>query len=262
LDRAGSGHHVAVRRGLAVFLVAMIALAGCGSSRSSAPVQPGKQVGLAYANGQQLDLTIPAGPAPHPAIVLVHGGGFSGGDRTELASYADAFGKLGYVVAAIDYRLSSGNWFPAKQLTDPTLVAAANKARDDATAAVNWMRDHASRYGVDEHRIAAVGYSAGGITAIELVAHDAPVDAGVAISGAGIDLTSFSRADAPLLLLHGTADPIIPETLADRTCAAANMSGASCKLQTFPGAAHDLVNQTGMLVPIINSFLQSLPARK
>lgn len=83
-----------------------------------------------------------------PAIVVVHGGGWTQGDRTRFQVLAQALAARGYVTAAIEYRLAGEAKFPA--------------AIHDCSAAVRWLRSHAKEYGIDPDRIAAVGGSAGG----------------------------------------------------------------------------------------------------
>jgi len=106
-----------------------------------------------------LDLYLPANqeqPAPLPAIVHFHGGGWRVGGRSSLGPQVDALGlspierlvEAGFVVASADYRLSSVAHFPAQLL--------------DAKAAVRWLRANAATYSVDSDRIYAWGDSAGG----------------------------------------------------------------------------------------------------
>lgn len=98
----------------------------------------------------KLDLYVPAGdaPAPRPAIVFVHGGGWRAGVRANFAPMAIRMAERGYVTATISYRLSPEALYPAAVM--------------DAKAAVRWVRAHATDYGIDPHRIAIAGGSAGG----------------------------------------------------------------------------------------------------
>jgi acetyl esterase/lipase len=96
--------------------------------------------------------------APRPAVIYIHGGGFAGGTSRMAAPLWGSLDKLaahiaaqGYVVASINYRLSSEAKFPAQL--------------QDAKAAVRWLRANAQRYGVDPKRIAVWGESVGGSVA-------------------------------------------------------------------------------------------------
>lgn len=97
----------------------------------------------------QLDLYLPArAPQPRlPAVVLVHGGGWNAGYRSEFAPMALRLAQRGYAAATISYRLTGEARYPA--------------AVDDTRAAVRWVRRHAARYGIDPERIALAGGSAG-----------------------------------------------------------------------------------------------------
>jgi acetyl esterase/lipase len=99
----------------------------------------------------RLDIYQPKSPGTllRPGIILIHGGSWEEGDKTELATMARFLAGKGYVAFSIDYRLHSGkkNRWPAQL--------------DDAQHAVRWIRAHAADYNVDPNRIGAWGYSAG-----------------------------------------------------------------------------------------------------
>jgi acetyl esterase/lipase len=188
------------------------------------------QQGITYATGEVrqpapgekallLDLyrpSIAGAPALRPGVVIVHGGGFSGGSKTSepVADLARRLAELGYVAVSIEYRLM-GDDPPTEDLAtnpdDPQRVAAA-AARVDAALAVRWLRDHAADYGVDPDRIGIAGYSAGAVTAIGVaywepgVMH-ADVRAVFALSGGlpGSE-TRIEAGEPPLLLVHGGDD--------------------------------------------------------
>lgn len=93
-----------------------------------------------------------AGPAM-PLIIWVHGGGWSRGDARTSGAYKDwpavlaSLAARGYVVAAIDYRLSSEAPFPA--------------ALQDVKAAIRFLRSNAGQYRIDPKRVYVWGGSAG-----------------------------------------------------------------------------------------------------
>jgi acetyl esterase/lipase len=99
----------------------------------------------------QLDLYLPASVQAGtytPVVVLVHGGGWRSGFRSEFAPMAIRLAQRGYAAATISYRLSGEALYPA--------------AVQDARAAVRWVRTHAGQYHLDPQRIALAGGSAGG----------------------------------------------------------------------------------------------------
>jgi acetyl esterase/lipase len=237
----------------AVVVLAVVALVGGGCSGGPDPAQPAVERAVTYAPGLALDVYRPVrGKAPLPVVVLVHGGGFVSGGRADMQPLAEAMAERGYVAVSIDYRLTTGSWFPAERLDDPALAVAAADARTDAQAAVAWVRANAADLRVDAEHVAIVGWSAGGITAIEVASHATPgVSAAVSISGAGVDLAALAQPHPPLLLLHGDADTVIPASLADGTCAVAAASG-TCAVQHFEGVGHDLPSshQTEVVVAL------------
>lgn len=187
-----------------------------------------------------LDLYQPEGDeqARRPAIVWVHGGGFSGGTRAGEADNAVSFAKRGYVTVSISYRLRSSD-----------IGQAIADAQHDAQAAVRWLRRNAAELRVDPDRIAIGGTSAGAITALMVGNHAedpgasgnpgfrSDVQATVSISGFG---GHYSPGDAPAILFHGTADNVLPYPLAVGTCDEIRRVGNVCELHTYEGAGHGL----------------------
>ena len=103
-----------------------------------------------------LDLYLPAGAGPWPAVVFIHGGGWGVGTRASVSPPLDdwspsAFERIaraGLAVATVDYRLTGEAIFPAQL--------------HDVKAAVRWLRSQADALGIDAERLVAWGASAGG----------------------------------------------------------------------------------------------------
>jgi acetyl esterase/lipase len=96
----------------------------------------------------KLDLCQPAAPcAPAPCLVVVHGGSWAGGDSRQIPGLNRYLAARGYVVAAINYRLSPAHRFPS--------------ACDDVLAAIGFLRDRAPELGIDPRRFVLLGRSAG-----------------------------------------------------------------------------------------------------
>ena len=177
-----------------------------------------------------------------PAIVWVHGGSFCCGTKTspEIVDEASTFAKAGYVNVSIDYRLEPGGCSASAPTS--TCLAAMNEAKLDAETAVTWLRSHAGTYGVDPDRIAIGGSSAGAITALHVgyATSETPaagVRAALSLSGANL-LSTITPGDAPALLFHGTADPLVPYQWALNTVNAARDANDVAFLETWDGAGH------------------------
>jgi len=81
-------------------------------------------------------------------VLLLHGGGWSQGDRTQLRGYGVLLGRRGYTCVASEYRLTGEALWPAQI--------------EDVKCAVRYMRANAAELGIDPDRLAVSGNSAGG----------------------------------------------------------------------------------------------------
>ena len=203
-----------------------------------------------YAPNLKLDIYRPPnqGTSLRPAVILIHGGGWTSFDKSTMHGMGEFLARSGYVAFAVDYRLfhAAENRWPAQL--------------DDVQRAVRWVRGNSAKYGVTPDRIGAFGHSAGAQLACLLGMEDtrdnsdpnlarfsSRVQAVVDVSGP-VDftrdrdpegdafLTAFVGADfnqnadawrnaspvfhvdkksAPFLIVHGTADESVPVAQAD-----------------------------------------------
>ena len=107
---------------------------------------------------QVADLWLPAGPGPHPIVLMVHGGCWQTGiaDRSIMNWIAEDLRRRGIAVWNIDYRGVDrpGGGYPG--------------TFQDAAAAADALRANAARHHLDLSRLVAVGHSAGGHLALWL----------------------------------------------------------------------------------------------
>lgn len=116
---------------------------------------------LAYGPFERnvLDLWLAPGEGPRPLAVYIHGGGWVGGDKSTIRrDDLEALLQAGISVAAVNYRYSTQQPFPAP-ITD-------------AGRAIQFLRHHAAQYSLDPERVAAWGGSAGAATSMWLAFHD------------------------------------------------------------------------------------------
>ncbi len=100
-----------------------------------------------------LDLYRPAfAEGSLPVVIMIHGGGWTSGDKRELPELNEYLASRGHVVASIGYRLAPRWGFPA--------------AQDDVVAAIRYVKDLAHTHSLDPTRIALIGRSAGGQIAL------------------------------------------------------------------------------------------------
>jgi carboxylesterase type B len=197
----------------------------------------------------ELDLYQPKGDtlAKRPAIVWVHGGGFKNGTKTsvELVDEATTFAKAGYVNVSIEYRLSKGGCAPFTS----ECIDAIRMAKEDAQAAVRWLRANAATYRIDTDRIAIGGTSAGAITAYNVAygsdavgssgnpGYSSKVRAAVSLSGAAIT-TSPQKGEPPTLDFHGTADDLVPYSWVQNTVKDAKAARLVAEQTVWDGDGH------------------------
>lgn len=192
---------------LAILALASLASASVTTARTAplAPLAPAQAAptvtsGVAYDPGSPngpllLDVYEPAGSAAsRPAVVLVHGGGWTTGDRTQVAPDAQALAEQGIVAFSIDYDLAGPGRWPGQV--------------DDVRTAVRWVQANAATYRVDPTRIGLFGSSAGGNLTM-LVATEGlgdpsapPVKAVVSWSGPA-DLTTLAPTGVDADALDG-----------------------------------------------------------
>ncbi|WP_067818821.1 alpha/beta hydrolase [Actinomadura kijaniata] len=144
-----------------ITLVAAAGVAVCGvGAVSFAAVSEAAGVNRkVYAYGsharQKLDVFWKAPrKGTQPGLVIVHGGYWDGGSRVDWRSTAKWYAGQGFAVFSIDHRLVTDAPWPAQ--------------RNDAVAAMNWIRKHARAFKLDAGRIAVLGSQAGGQIAAQL----------------------------------------------------------------------------------------------
>ena len=221
---------------------------------------------LAPERKEKLDLYLPNGPArsDRPAVVFIHGGGFTGGDKAEYrsASVSADLARAGYVVVSCNYILGA----KTKEGVWPQNIA-------DCRAAVRWVRAHAKELGVNPAKIAVAGGSAGGYLALMVGLSDdrtgpggdaqATVSAQVAAVIDMYGVVNFSKhgkgdvpgvgaaqqaaylpeqqadaKDPPVLILHGTADTTVDIQQSKDMAAALAKAKVPHEFIVVNGAAH------------------------
>jgi acetyl esterase/lipase len=170
----------------------------------------------------KLDLYVPpAGGAPKPLVIWVHGGGWLAGDPragsqpggpfTDWPAVLTRLAARGYVVAGVSYRLTGEARFPAQV--------------QDVKAAVRWLKANAAAYHADAGRVVAWGASAGAHlvslagTSCGVAALEEPTKPGdpsscvqAVVDWYGpIDFAQLDRLAIPKSMVHGAPDS--PESL-------------------------------------------------
>lgn len=202
-----------------------------------------------------------------PAILAIHGGAWRGGDKAWAEQFAKELCPRGYVVVAVNYRLSTrpGGTWPAQI--------------EDVQKALRHVRANAKRYRIDAARIASLGMSAGGHLATMVALRDDPagphgrVRVAVNLDGehdmtmppervmADFDLimtdvmghgapwsdaelrdistVTFARPDVSVLTVHGALDDNVFVAQGERVTAALRSKGATTEFVRIDGPEGD-----------------------
>ncbi|MBC8066158.1 MAG: alpha/beta hydrolase [Chlorobia bacterium] len=221
---------------LAVAVVCLLAQGG--SVTVDRDIVYGKSKGVAGQFELKLDLYRASTSAKAPGVVLIHGGGFTGGSKGgQTGSLSRYLAERGFVCVDINYRLQRDIGGPIR---DAILAAV-----EDAGKALDWMVANADRYGIDKKRLAIGGSSAGAITALFSTYGDnrskVPVKAVIDLWGGMYGQQSaMKKGDPPMLIIHGTEDRVVSYQLAEALMVRAKEVGVSTELKKVVGAGHGM----------------------
>lgn len=277
------------RAGIAVGAVTLLVLGVTAcvppapTGPTAAPIVVEKGIDYTADDGSELkvDACLPGEGGERPAVILVHGGAFSEGDRATMSGACRDLAQQGLAAFAVDYRL---------------LPAIYPAQVDDVAAAVRWLRDPAQveRFGLDG-AVSVLGSSAGAIISLSaaaaLAAEGAPVASVVALSPAGsltaeaaelgdpspelervvlgylgcdsiqdcavaAEASPVATADLlpPTLIVHGS-DELIPLAQAELLDEALSRAGIDHDLVVVEGERHGLQLLDGTTERTVRDFL-------
>ena len=240
-----------------------------------------KDVVYGNALGQSLllDVCRPPQPGLHPIALLIHGGGWSTGDKAgsnkpgdgaDITPWFKPLSESGFVWFSINYRTAPSSLWPA--------------CYEDVKTAVKWIKLHASKFGGDARHIVVIGHSAGGHLAFLLGTEEDPALRVESIVGCA-PVTDFEyelpirkeiskslqmlhsiskeitpqahavlkdtapinhvhKQMAPFLIIHGQADKTVPIQESINFQAKVQAMGGVCDLIQISGAPHRLLSYT------------------
>lgn len=209
-------------------------------------------------------------PGPHPTVIFIHGGGWTGGAKETVTMALMPYMEWGWNVVNVEYRLAR--------------VSLAPAAVEDCLCALRWVIRNAKQYGIDTTKLVVTGNSAGGHLALTTAM--TPASAGLdrecpgaeelkvaaIVNWYGISdvadlldgpnmktyavqwlsslpnrlevakrvspLTYVRAGLPPVITIHGDADPTVPYTHAIRLHQALKQAGIAEELVTIPGGKH------------------------
>lgn len=277
---------------LALVLALAVLISGCSSTTSSprtldptpswatpsgSPYSTGMKGDVAYGSNkaQKMDLCYPPSrPTNTSAFLLVHGGGWSSGSRTDFAGLCATIARLGYVAATMDYRMFDQGATYADMLADIDLALAT-------------YRDTARTDGWPINEVALMGASAGAHLSLMyaytrtpilpigfVVGMSSPTDfldpvflenatadqfsqlsklLGVTVTRDTVERRSAALQAAspafrvtggspPTILAHGAHDSVVPYSNALLLTAKLASVGIPYELLTYPNSDHNLAD--------------------
>lgn len=109
-----------------------------------------------------LDIWLVKSDKPTPLVIFIHGGGFTGGDKSKIYKSEDMprFLNAGVSFATVNYRYRTGE------------AIGVRACLGDSKRALQFIRSKAQEWNIDKKRIGAYGGSAGSGTATWLAFHD------------------------------------------------------------------------------------------
>ena len=262
------------------FFILFLLLTGCSKDQLNrqGSLESAEVLDLKYGDhpSQTLDIYLPPNRSGQvKTIILIHGGFWLAGDKSDMTVIAKQFRDKGYATATINYRLThtpENNIHPAQV--------------NDLGKAIDFIRNKSAEWEIAANELALVGTSAGGhIALLYAYAHDANSRVKTVISLAGpTDLAGIENASPqqeqivqwfigsdiktspslyqqasplfhvktgskPTLLLHGKLDELVPYDQSVKLKTKLDEFGVKNKLVTYENLGHsgDLASVPGLL---------------
>jgi phospholipase/carboxylesterase len=231
-------------RRVALTLAALVAFAvGCSRSNPSATEKtPMPDVPTTLAPPHVLTLEPAAGRAEY-LVVFLHGVGASADSFLPVArALAPALPHAELVVPdglhPFDGAPTGRQWFSIRGVTEQNRPARVRQAGAEVSS---WIDGALAARGLGRDRLVVVGFSQGAILANWLVLHRQPAPmAIVALSGrlAEDAPPTPGMTSAPVLLVHGARDTLMPVGLVDEAAHGLEARGARVRVRVLPTLGH------------------------
>ena len=199
---------------------------------------PGVQGEIVYRRVDGIELALDAyvqrRGGPRPAVLVVHGGGWTSGSRVAfVGQLLETLTRAGFNWFALDYRLGG--------------LSRHQDALDDVRAALAFVRCHAAELRIDPDRLAILGEDSGAQLGALIAAEKPPgLRAAVLVGGtydpAAAPPLAVSAGLPDVLAIHGSGDSEVPPEHAARFCDALRAAGGVCDFLPVEGGIHRAEN--------------------
>lgn len=212
---------------------------------------------------QKMDVYLPQAKGKMPAIILIHGGSWIGGDKINMTHWLKPLQSQfpEYAIFNLNYRLASrqnnANQWPAQI--------------DDVDQAVTFIKDKAKDYRINKKQLIVLGESAGAqLALVEAFNHDPEHAVKVVVDLFGPTnmsdlyrahhelallmngtptaipqvyadasvLEQVNKKSPPTIIFHGTADALVPIRESDSLHVALEKAHVLVSYITYPGKGH------------------------
>ena len=241
--------------------IAWVAVAGAAAAADCQPFLPRPDAGYIVPGTRELVYATPRDSRPllldafaqpdgrvHPAVVVIHGGGWTTGSRiAHVGQLLELLTEAGYQWVSIDYRLTG----PERRY----------EAVDDVRAALDFVACHAGALRIDPSRMVLLGEDVGAELALRAASGSGI--RGVAAVG-GVYDRRLPAPGVPVRLIHGGADAESPVSAARAYCDGLRASEGVCDLDVVDDAIHRVENwrpAQWIYKPRLVSWLRSVLGR-
>ena len=136
-----------------------------GQLKYELPLKPDENVAYGPHGKQAIYFWRAKADQPTPLLVYIHGGGWSGGDRSVVRHFLQPVLAAGISVASVEYRT-------IKDSTADGLVPPVKGPMLDCARALQFCRSKAADWNIDKTKVALAGGSAGACTSLWLAFHE------------------------------------------------------------------------------------------
>ena len=227
-----------------------------------------------------IDIYGPSEQGPWPVVVLFHGGGWFGGDRTAMSPLAESLAESGAVVFNATYRTSNGGY---------------PESFEDVACAVRYAGSRAHEFSDAEGGTSIVGHSAGAqLASVIALAGDAFVGdcavTGSALPARFVGLAGFydvsqlneylpsffgtryevdsapwedgsaffhlgENPELQVLLVHGTVDEVVPVYFSEQLGEALDAAGYAVEIEILEGVNHTDTHDPDIVGDLITEMI-------